>query len=82
MVRLELAPTAQASINYFFSAVSTMRRRPASIAGASAVVMEGVGLRIEGRSSAWQLWWNPRRPYEFYALDLNDVSYVARAAFQ
>ena len=76
MVQIERSPTAHQSVNNFFSAVAAMQRMP----GVSAVMMCGVGLRIEGRSGLYDLYWNPWRSHEFYAFDSSDPSYVVRTA--
>ena len=63
VVQLDRRPSAQGSLVHF---LRTANRRPTNILG---MHMSGVGLRPEGRSGVYDLWWLKSTPGKVYAVD-------------
>lgn len=82
IVDVERAPTAATTVARFFKTVGFVKaggNHPSSLAPAFAVRAEGCGLRVDGRSSTFDLFYFPRSNL-VAAVDTRDASYVGVAA--
>lgn len=66
--------TASESINSFFEAVGVFKD---STSPPSALTISSVGMKIDGRSSVFDLWWFPCDRDNFFAVDTKDENFVA-----
>ena len=65
--------TALQSSKDFFLSVAQLR---GGDTGLTAATMGGVGMRCDGRSSAFDLWWFTNDSDKVYAVDAKDDAYV------
>lgn len=79
LLNVERQLTAAASVLSFFDTVAVLRasKRLGADKGAR---MGGVGLRMEGRSGLFDLFWFKADPNSYYAVDTADDHYVCRSS--
>jgi hypothetical protein len=71
---LDRASSPQKCLENFFKSISSLAVGQGLTFHATE--MPGVGLRIDGRASCFDLWWLRREPHIIYAVDVRDDEYV------
>ena len=74
IMTVDRKPTASDSISSFFEAVGFFKD---NINAPSALTISSVGMKVDGRSSVFDLWWFPTDKNNFFAVDAKDENFVA-----
>jgi hypothetical protein len=72
IIDIERASTATQTVASFFKVVGTANKNPDDM---KVLKCTGVGLRCDGRSSLYELWYFTKSK-NLYAVDLKDESYI------